>query len=980
MTPGLRLSTFLAALLFTSFVGVDSSDGQGFRILNGRNHPELSWRVAETEHFRIVYPARIEGIEIAAAAVAESSYAVLAENFQTSFERRIDLFLTDEDEIANGFAVPLGTGYAHVWVHVGDFAGLKTGREKWLRSVISHELAHVFHYEAVLTRPRWIHFLLADPLPRFWTEGIAQYETEEWTALRGERWLRTAVLDDRLSYSDGQSLRNGRLLYAVGNAQVRYLADRYGDSTLVRILRHRKKALFGLAKVHDFRSAFRSVRGESYRDFYDEWRRHVNVYYNTMAGQTERPDSLDADPMSLPGQYYFDVAYSPDTTHVAVVSLTSLERPVRRLFVMDRSTKETRIVAEGTIQAPVSWSPDGSRIAYTRLRRGRFGSILRDLYVVDRDGKNRTRLTDDRRAGSPAFSPDGRRLAFSASERGTENVYLLDLESGREEKLTDYSGDVQISSVRWHPDGDELVFDRFLETGRRDIAVFDVARRTTDPVTDGEHDDRDPVWSPDGRRIAYTSLRDHVPNVFVFDRRTGAHRRVTALVQGAEGTDWLPPDSTGAETIVVMSQVTKSGDHAYRIDASRTAREPYVTIPEAYADWTSHRPPGVIPAELPPDPDLIGARYAYRSIRNLVHVASAGLPYVWFDGDFGVAGLTSWLEPLGKHTFLAAGALSFRAPLKNSLATASYLNNQWYPTIGVSLYRVPGSARMYGTDLLVEAYAGGDVSLLWPLDWSDHPYGSEQFTARLRIVDVEPLTPDAFDAPDDLAPPAEGSQADLRVGLTWKKQRPYRNDLIHPIDGLGIRLQVTAAARVIGTDSEFVRGDVSAFGVFAGPGLHRLFAYSRLQFQEGESFPQDFVGLSRHDDVRVDVPAPLPITFGETERVRGYRRYALGNRLLFGSVEYRVPVLSSLRTRLLGVVSLGSLAAAGFVDGGLVWTGGAVEDAVSRVGLGIELKNALLIGGFFRLAHAVGVAQPATEFGSRSEYEIYYRIRTPLPF
>lgn len=981
-----HLNVVRVLLTASLLLGTNGARGQGFNILSGRNHPELEWHVAETPHFRIMYPDRLAGIEVEAAPIAEAAYAALSENLQTSFDRPIDIYLTDEDEIVNGFAVPISSAYTNIWVHVPEFAREKTGSEKWLRWVVAHELAHIFHYRKVIDRPRWMGFLFGDPLPRFWTEGIAQYETEKWTALRGDRWLRTAVLDDRLSYDDGRSLWNGRLLYAVGNAQVRFLADRYGDSTLVEILEHRKPVLFGLTQVHDFDDAFRDVTDSSYRTFYDDWRRHVNVYYNTLASQLENVDSLKADPLDLPGQYYFDIAYSPDTSRAAVVSLTSLEQPVTRLYVVDRETDEIDVVAEGALQTPIAWSPDGRRLAYSRLHRGRYGSILRDLYIVDRDGANRRQLTRDLRAGSPSFSPDGTQLAFSASDAGTENIYLLHLANDSVEAVTRFEGDVQVSSIRWHADGEELLFDRFQADGRRDIAVLDLTSRRIEALTAGIHDDRDPVYAPGGSRVAYVSLRDDVPNVFVVDRSTGRHERVTNLVTGAVVTDWLPADSLfPAGSLIVSSADSKTADHAYRIDAGRRASDVTPVVPEAYAAWTVHRPPVTIPTTVAPDPGLIESRDRYRSWRNLRHVATLALPYVRVGrnigsgADLGVAALTAWIEPLGKHAIVAAGGLSFRDPLAESYALASYVNNQWYPTVSLNLYRIPGSALAYGNDLLVEAYAGGDVSMSWPLDWSDRPFSAHALSARLRIVDIDALTPGSF---EDAGVPApeEGQQADLRLALTWHKQRPYWNNVIHPLDGLGLRFQVTGAMRALGTDTEFVRGDVAAYGVFRSVGLHRVFTYGRAQAQTGAPFNQHFIGFSRHDAVRLPLPNDVPLLLGDTERVRGHRSYALGDRMVFGSLEYRIPLASSLRTTLLGIASLGSLAGALFTDAGLVWSADEPEDAVRRVGLGIELKNALRLGAGIRFAHAVGAAQPAADLGDRSSYEVYYRIRTTLPF
>src|SRR5690606_41422663 len=95
------IPAFSAALIILALLAPPCpSAAQGFGLLSGRNHPELRWQVAETPHFRIVYPRHLAGIEIEAAPIAEASYAALSSNLNTTFDRKIDLFLSDEDEIA----------------------------------------------------------------------------------------------------------------------------------------------------------------------------------------------------------------------------------------------------------------------------------------------------------------------------------------------------------------------------------------------------------------------------------------------------------------------------------------------------------------------------------------------------------------------------------------------------------------------------------------------------------------------------------------------------------------------------------------------------------------------------------------------------------------------------------------------------------------------------------------------------------------
>lgn len=1031
-----RIAVALAALFLVS-----SAHAQvGFSAVNGRNHPEIEWLTASTEHFEIVYPAHLAGIEEAAASIAEASYAALTANLAPSdtaaitFPRRIRLYLSDEDEITNGTAYPIGpAGFTTIWVRVNDAAELFSGNRAWLRTVIAHELAHVVHFRAVRSNLGLLDVFFGDPFPRDWTEGLAQYQTERWDAQRGDRWLRTAVFDSRLSPDDGTSVWNGRLLYALGNSRVRRFAEQYGDSTLARVLAHRTPVLFGLGRIHDFQTAFRETTGQTYREWSEDWRRHVAVYYHTMAGQMERLDSLGTDPLPVPGQVLYTVAYSPDTSRIAAVVLPSLTRPVRRLIVVDNPSADTtrrqtlEIVAEGGIVGPVAWSPDGQRLAYTRERRGRWGSLVRDLYVVGADGRGRRRLTTDRRAVFPSFTPDGRGIVFvGAAGTGAgvagrsspaANVFLLDLATGAERQLTAYAGDVQITGARLSPDGARVAY-AVVQDGDRRLATVDVAtgRVETLPVADGVpdavRDERAPVWSPDSRRLAWTSLRDGVPNVFVADWARGAEARVTGLFTGATVTDWLPADSANADgRLVVVATETKRRDRAYAVSAARrptvaipppdsAAARPAVTVPPAYASWTTHRPPREIADVVPPDASRITARGRYRSWRHITHAITLPVPYgdpgedgrlFTADDDWGAFANSIFLEPLGKHVLAVLAGVSVTRPVDRSFLLLSYTNRTLRPDLTLDLYRFPSPSSFYGNGVLVEDLTGGDLSATWALDVLDRPYTTTLAGARLRYAYASPVAADRltdFDAAGDtLRPPVAGTRFDVQLGAAYKFQRPYRHNVIFPLDGTGVRLRTTVGVPGLGAGSAFVRPDLVAYWISPSLGGPRLFVRGRATAQFGTpQLPQDYVGLSRYDDVDIQLPFVGALTLDDSERVRGYRRYAVGTRVLFGSAELRAPVVFDLNTTVLGLVRLGAVSPAVFADGGLVWTGADFDGAVRRLGVGVEVKNTLSVAGL-EIMHAVGVGVPADRLGEvfdatipRGDLDVYYRIQAAVPF
>ena len=949
---------------------------QGFNSTNGRNHPELKWQVAETPHFRIAYPQRLAGIEYGAAALAESTYTVLSRNLNVTFGRKIRIYLSDEDEIVNGFAAPVGEGYTAIWVGQNGVADSWTGGDKWLRRVLPHELTHIFHYRATRSNLGPLGFAFSNPVPRFWTEGLAQYETERWDALRGERWLRTAALESRLSYADGGSLWNGRLLYAVGNAQVRFFAQQYGDSALARLLAHRTPVLLGLGRVHRLEEAFPAVTGESFGAFERRWRQHIVAQYGARAVSMDTPDSL-AGRFRAPGQYLHAVQPGPDTSRVAVVRTLSLDRPVRQLVVEGRLA---RTIAEGAILAPVAWNPFGALVAWAETGRDAQGSLVNDLFLSGTLGEGRRRLTRGRRASSPSFSPDGQKLAFVGSRQGTSNIFLLDLSTLEETPVTAFIGDVQMGALAWHPRAQLVAFSLFDAGGGRSIQAVDLVTKATYPVTDGTFDDRHPVWSRDGRFLAYTSLRDGVPNVFRFDATTGAHARLTALATGIEAEGWLPADSLHPlGQIVGIAAVSKGGDRAYRIDAARTVPEPdSAAVPPAYTAWERHRPPHEVPLAVPVDSGLVLDRYPYRALANLTHVVTIPFPYAGSEKGYGAGAFTAWIEPLGKHAFTGAVGVDARRPADDSFVWMLYRNNVLRPTLDFTFYRLPGAARLYGSEVLVERLTGAGLDVSQPIDRWPRAYRSLRAGLHLEASRSEPLNADSLDGLPDLPRPRNGTEVTLGVRATYRGQKPFRDALVHPLDGFGLRAEVSGALPLPGTDARFVRGDARGFLILPAPGLQRIYAYGRATATQGTPLPQDYTGTSRYDTWQLADLDGGSLTLGRFERVRGYRHYAIGDRVLFGSLEYRVLVARSLQTRLLGVISLGATSLAFFADGAAIWNGAHWSGGTRQVGAGAEVKNALRLGSY-TLGHALGIAQPADGlFGS--DYDVYYRLRLGVPF
>jgi Tol biopolymer transport system component len=137
-----------------------------------------------------------------------------------------------------------------------------------------------------------------------------------------------------------------------------------------------------------------------------------------------------------------------------------------------------------------------------------------ELYLLDKGGKI-TRLThNNRHENNPALSFDCKKVAFNGGDENdqlTWEIYLLDLETGEESRLT--ANNVIDAHPDWSPDGSKIVFGSFRDeegnpAGAADIYVVNIDGSGLMQLTNTPWEDNDPEWSPDSTRIVFKSTRN----------------------------------------------------------------------------------------------------------------------------------------------------------------------------------------------------------------------------------------------------------------------------------------------------------------------------------------------------------------------------------------------------------------------------------------------------------------------------------------
>jgi Tol biopolymer transport system component/imidazolonepropionase-like amidohydrolase len=151
-----------------------------------------------------------------------------------------------------------------------------------------------------------------------------------------------------------------------------------------------------------------------------------------------------------------------------------------------------------------------------------------------------------------ALSPDGRTLAIDLL--GT--LWMLPAAGGTATPISDIFLDAR--QPVWSPDGRRLAFQAYRTTTWQ-IWTINADGTALTPVTSpGPFDDREPIWSPDGTRIAFSSDRSGSYDIWVLTLATGAVQQVTF----APSNEFMPAWRSANEIAYVSDRASEPGIYA----------------------------------------------------------------------------------------------------------------------------------------------------------------------------------------------------------------------------------------------------------------------------------------------------------------------------------------------------------------------------------------------------------------------------------
>lgn len=922
------LGKILKRTLLGMLVGAGLSSASLMAAPVGWDEEGKDWLSQQSEHFSVHF---VDGHQQSAAKVLDIAERVRQEQlpyFQSAPVERTEIVLVDDFDFSNGWATPLPFAQIRLFMSPPEDGGDLATSDDWLHLLIRHEYAHIMHMELATGVPKVLQkifgrqpFFFPHALtPSLLLEGLAVYlETNEelgYGRLQSSQYamkMRMEVASGELKDLDQVAVADREwplgYQYLYGAYFIQYLSQTYGEEKVQRFLMGYSRRIIPYFLIN--RTARQSF-GKDFNALWLDFQIYLESEFTPQLAQLQQQSVVGKDLQQTP---FLQVVSS--SNHGLLVNRNNGEdRP--EISLLNPQHGEWQPLMASKDISDMSSHPQ-SGLAASRIIHYADGRSYNDLFIF-RDGQWQ-QLTERQRFRKVRWMPDGRQLVASRKVAGISELWLLDVQTQKQEPVRLWRGDSDtvLGAFDISPTGKDLVAAVKRRQQGWNLEILDLDTNVWRALTDTKAAESSPSYLPDGR-IIFSADYDDVFDIYVLDENNGQLEQWTRELGGALQPVWQPGfglvyqayDSQGYQLRYLPEPQALSTQNIDSLQ-DRYDYPPVIeqmvekSEPEAYSPWSTLRP------------------------RNW-------LPVVYIDDARTQLGaLTYGSDALGRHSY----QLTATWDVDNELADVnlSYLyDNRWMAAISSS----------HSYDKLTFENNSGyritrDDDFLLQRNHIVTAFEDQLSLHAGGVLDKESLV----SQPDfsSMIAYRESNETLTGLALTFDNREGYLNV---PGIGWGHYLDVVAETNALfNSDFEGQKYQAQWKGTWDLPGRTTLTARLAGGYADDEAKSFRLGGNDLFEEVRL---------FGrDTQALRGYdESVQRGHRYATQRLELKTWLARVERNWSLYPVGLGDLSGSVFVDSGAAWDTG--EDRKQLTGVGAQITVEAKLGYNLTLPITLGYA------------------------
>jgi len=906
----------------------------------------LNWKTLSSKHFEIHFHNGEKDLAEKTARIAEYLLVELQESLQWQVSDTIEIIISDEQDIANGFVYPLLT---HLRMTIFPTAANEYfDYNNWLELLIRHELTHVLHldkskgnpesFKKVLGRHPLLYPNLFQPL--WLIEGYATYqETNEKKGTgRGQSSIYHMMM--RTEVENGIKPLNqvnlniaswpvGITRYLYGYYFYEFLDAKYGKQSITDFIDSYSDNLIPYRLNHNTRQVY----GKTFHELWSEFSNYLSNKFQKEIDQINTQKVVNGEQVTSTG--YLKLYAQPlENGDLLYAEYDAVNPP--HLLLKKPNVDKTEFISEIHAEARLD-SHLESGVLISQIEIYRNTNAFYDLFHIDLKEKDLNRLTRGDRFRYAVWNPAGDKILAIYNKLGRHSMVLLNNEGRLIDHLWEGESGEYISGIDWSPNNETIIASVKRNHGSWNLEEFNIAQRTWKTITLNTHIEVQPQYSPDGKFILYSADYEGVFNIHKLYLTDGKIETLTHVMGGA-----FSPRLNNKGDIFYIGYTAKGYDVFQLKNKTALKTKPIIAqskqLTESYDQYPS-------------------TNYSITDYSSSSHIK----PSWWtpaFSGDENailLGAYTSGSDALNRHAYDAYLGFDFKSTSFSGEFNYSY--DRWFPLLQTHLETV--NRETYRTDTY-------QVEMLAPLFSRDDriylginaTYEKNRNTIteansnKVTTTHIDPL---------------------IGIGAIYDSRRQQIKS-ISPSFGRLVSLTTETSdvfggnangQMLIGKWKEYINihpQHVVALRFIGGFGLK-----SARPFQLGGS-----IGDSEFQGTSMLSTLPLRASLYNKRRyaLRGYPSDAaslVGRRMVLLNAEWRMPLKQIERSLNMFPLGLHQLSATIFAERGSVWTSGTDPENY-RHSAGLELHFHTEWFYFIPLQARLGYAYGFNEDGDHQGY------------